>query len=305
MSPLEEYLGAGTLSYDFDAEEFQRQDQKKEEAIAACMKEQGFDYIPYSPDSYFQVVPSNGSGAVLTSTGGDRLGEGLSDEEFAKQYGYGISTNDEPPAPASVDPNDAIVDALSVSGRVAYYHALYGPDVSLQDDGHLAHKELPFDETACWQKASEEVFGTVPEVDESVLAAFQPLLDEIGTLYDRVLADGRMVAALQDWSDCMAAAGFPGYTDLNKPRQDVSDRADKVLGPSKDPTKADPQRLAEVRLFETSIAVADLQCTAAYGDVYTAVNLDIETAFVNDNRAQLEQYRDALAAAAAEDGNGG
>lgn len=305
VSPLAEYLGTGSIGSDFDAGEYQRQNEKKEEAIAACMKAEGFDYIPYSPDSYFQVVPASGGGGVAQIGGGQgQLGEGLSDEEFAAQYGYGISTNDEPPPPAEVDPNDAIVDALSVSGRVAYYHALYGPDVSLQSDGHLAHKELPFDDSSCWRKASDEVFGTVPEVDSSVLAAFQPLLDEIGRLSDRVLADPRLVAALQEWSDCMAGAGFPGYTDLNKPRQDVSDRADTVLGPSRDPARADPQQLAEVRAFETSIATADLHCTSGYGTTYSAVQLEIETAFVNDNRAQLEQYRDALAAASGENGNG-
>src|SRR5690606_12082556 len=101
-------------------------------------------------------------------------------------------------------------------------------------------------------------------------------------------------------SACMADAGFPGYTDLNSPQTDVAERARAVMGTAFDPSLADPDELAELQRFEIAIATADNACRAGYGEIYQQVRYDIEVQFVEQHRTELEQYRDALAAQAAE-----
>ena len=90
----------------------------------------------------------------------------------------------------------------------------------------------------------------------------------------------------------MAAAGFPGYTDLNAPQSDVAERAREVMGTALDPANADPDELAELQSFEIAIATADEACRAGYGETYQQVRLDIETQFVEQHRTELEQYRE-------------
>jgi hypothetical protein len=238
-----------------------------------------------------------GSAVAISGAG---TGPSLPPDEFAKQYGYGISTTDKSTADQLVDPNKAIVDAMSPAERVAYYHALYGSDVALQKDGHLAHKELNIDDASCFHQADVDSSGDQTTVTTNPATnAFAPLREEMGSLTDRELADPRMVEAMRGWTDCMAAAGHPGYTDLNEGRQDVADRATKVMGEARDPSKADPDELAALRAYEISVALADRQCRVVYDAAFKAVQFDVEQAFIDSHRAELEQYRDALAAAAA------
>jgi hypothetical protein len=139
--------------------------------------------------------------------------------------------------------------------------------------------------------------ATSPDTDP-VLAAFAPLLAQITAIDDQVAADPRMVAAKTAWSDCMAGAGFPGYTDLNAPQSEVATRARDVMGEAMDPRNADPQKLADLQRFEISIATADNRCREGYGDTYWQVRYELETRFVEQHRSELEQYRDAVAAEA-------
>ena len=75
-----------------------------------CMKNEGFDYIPVDPFA---------QRAALVGT------SRLSDEEFLKQFGYGISTlwgrgN------AQADPNERLRATLGAADRRAYDRALWG-----------------------------------------------------------------------------------------------------------------------------------------------------------------------------------
>jgi hypothetical protein len=267
--------------------------QAYQDALAACMKEQGFDYVPFVLPVRFSFR-REGVGVISVDDGST---PSLPPDQFAKQYGYGISTVDKSADQPPADPNDAIVDAMSAAERVAYYHALYGPAVALQKDGTLAHKELNIDDASCFSKAGTETEDQQVTVTTSpALNAFAGLTSEMGALTQRELADPRMVAAMQTWTDCMAAAGYPGYTDLNGPRQDVADRTTKVMGQARDATKADPDELATLRSFEIAVATADLDCRVAYDASFKTVQVDVEQQFIDSHRQELEQYRDALAA---------
>ena len=226
----------------------------------------------------------------------------LSQDEFAAQYGYGLSTREPQDEELDdVDPNSAIVDALSVAERVAYHQALLGVEQSLDAQGR-PNAEMVGDPESCWEQAATEVWGDRGAAIDTdpVLAAFSPLLDQIGAIEERIAADPRMVAANEAWSACMSDAGFPGYTDLNAPQTDVAQRAREVMGTAFDPTLADPGELAELQRFEIAIATADDACRDGYGETYQQVRYDIEAQFVEQHRTELEQYRDALASQAAE-----
>ena len=96
-SPLAEYLGdggglsatEGRVSLQGDDPEKQQQVQ---ELVAACMKEAGFEYLPYVP----------------TAPEPQPVLEG--DLDWARTYGYGISTIDMAAPDPSDDPNTAITD---------------------------------------------------------------------------------------------------------------------------------------------------------------------------------------------------
>ena len=89
---LEDTLGFGGDS----AKEVQA---RVENRIGECMKAQGFEYVPVDPFAAQQAI-----------TGKARI----SDEEFTKQFGYGISTLFGKGSQQS-DPNERIRNNLSVN----------------------------------------------------------------------------------------------------------------------------------------------------------------------------------------------
>lgn len=297
-SPLTQYISGGTFgNTDFDPAQAERESRAHEEAIARCMADEGFEYVPYVQAVFQWNVVAGG--VAIVSAGAGTLPD-LPPDEFAAQYGYGLSTRDASEVEdTDVDPNAAIVDAMSIPERVAYYQALLGADQSLDDQGR-PNAEMPGDPQSCWEQAATEVWGdqSASPASDQVLAAFAPLLDQIAAIEDQIAADPRMVAENTAWSTCMADAGFPGYTDLNAPQSDVAARARDVMGTAMDPANADPDELADLQHFEIAIATADNRCREGYGDTYWQVRHDIETRFVEQHRTELEQYRDALAAEA-------
>ena len=86
-----------------------------EGVIRDCMKAQGFDYIPVDPVA---------QRAALTGKAH------MSDDEFQKQFGYGISTLFGHGTEQS-DPNERIRASLSTADRAAYDRTLYGDNTGV------------------------------------------------------------------------------------------------------------------------------------------------------------------------------
>lgn len=296
--PLDPYMsGRRTSGASFDAAAYERETRLHEEAIARCMSDEGFEYVPFvQPVSW---STSTDGGVAVISVGSSQRPD-LPPDQFAAQYGYGLSTLPSADSGAAdVNPNAAIVDAMSLAERVAYYQALFGADQQL-DSGGRPNAEMPGNPDSCYEQASTEVWGdqSAP-TEDAVSVAFASLLQQVDALAAQAMADPRMVAANETWSICMAGAGFPGYTDLNQPQSDVASRTRTLLGESLDIASADPAALTELQQFEISIATADYVCREGYGETFDAVRRDIETRFVEQHLAELEEYRDAVAAAAA------
>jgi hypothetical protein len=226
---------------------------KAENIIRDCMKEQGFDYTP---------VP-------------EPVGSTLSDEEFEKQYGYGITTlydkgegaaSEAGPAPAAADEAD----------RVAYERALYGEDptatfVDAVDNGDFTRVG------GCTKQATDELFGGT-----EVIQSLQTKLDELD---ERILEDSRMIKAVGKWSECMQGEG---YEDLAAPDEvDVvlHSKLEAIVGPPESPNPDyDQAALTALQGEEIALVAADVKCERKHiEDVELKVREDFEATFREQN----------------------
>jgi hypothetical protein len=219
--------------------------------------------------------------------------------DYAAQYGYGISTIEFDDS-GVVDPNDTVVNAMTVPERAAYFQALYGDMVTIDGNGRPVKKENgdgaeapPPGHESCTEKAEIAVFGARPDADAASADAFTSLQDEMEALNNSIHSDPRMDAAMTAWSACMEAKGHPAYTTFTAGRDEVQARADQVVGDHK-LSEVDPAALSELRALEIRVATDEYQCSIPYESVHEVVQTELEQAFIDQHRAELEQYRDAL-----------
>ncbi|HYH52448.1 MAG TPA: hypothetical protein VEG38_23120 [Acidimicrobiia bacterium] len=256
-----------------------------EEIIADCMQQQGFRYV--------QREYGEAADAKLKKI--DAFD--LPPDQYAERWGYGISTIDasQYTAEAPDDPNAGIAEALSPEARDAYEKALYGDD---KDNG---------EDESCQGRAMRDVYGEGFNRDkEAVSSEFTALDEEMGALWDRVVNDGRVVDAKRGWADCMADAGHPEATDPDDAARLVVEKFSELYGVdpgqfkevragmTSAPRQPEPAAVAEVQNYERSLAVADRRCKAHYDDVVFTVQSEVENRFIEENRAELERYRDSM-----------
>jgi hypothetical protein len=268
--PVEDQLG-------FDTAGIMARQSRVEADIHECMKAQGFDYVPVDPFAQRAAV-----------TGASRL----SDEDFLKQFGYGISTL-WGRGGAQVDPNERLRASLGPADRRAYDRALWGenPGSTFQaavDSGDFTKLG------GCTRKATESVFGGA-----QVLTQLQGKLDQLD---ERILADQRMVRALEHWTSCMAAAGYR-YEDPDEIDSDLTKRMEKIVGPVPGPfatgpgggQKAPPYdhaALAALQREEVALARADYACERKdITPVEAAVRPQYEAQFRQRNQALISQVK--------------
>ena len=267
-----------------------------EELVKACMKRAGFDYVPVDP---------NATKAAITGT------SGLTDDEFRRQYGYGISTVFEKvveisQSAKSADPNVVYRSHLDTASQAAFDKALTGglADVSVSGalDGARAGDLSGLG--GCIEEATTAVFG-----DASVISA----LAKIEELDARAEADDRLVKARRDWSNCMKVQGFD-YPDPNSVDGKILDRLGAIVGP--DAAKAlgegntlsplvfggatlpayDKSALAKLQADELATAQADLDCEEKYVvDVEDKVKSEYVKKFAQENAALLTKAQAQLA----------
>lgn len=312
---LAEYLG-----YDFDdpdaaAAQAMENERRVQEMIARCMAQEGFEYIP-------AVRPISSSNFAFDQ------------EEFAREQGFGITTwyGQEDPFGFEeddwVDPNAAIVEALSESEREAYYEVLrgrfdeFGSGEVDPETGEPVPIEDPFGR-GCQGQAYEEIYGAQTEV-------WEQLGPELEEMTQRVFADPRFQEANKGWAACMADHGYPYdsieqlYVEVN---EDFQRRLDEIIGTSggfADPFEGwtqeeidafmaeksdeeisdffeqarqqgmediDQDALAALQQEERDLAVAAFECQEALMDSLEELRQEYEGRFIRENRDVLEQLR--------------
>ena len=259
--PVEEQLG-------LEQDGILERQAKAENIIRDCMKAQGFDYVPVDPQAQRAALVGQA---------------GMSEEDFNKQYGYGITTlyDKEQTAEAS-NPNDKIRAALSDVQKSAYDHALYGDDTSATfgqalDTGDYSRLG------GCTKEAAEKVFGGV--------AVFQSLQEKLDELDNSILQDPRMVKAVAAWSTCMRDAGFPDLTEQDQVDSTLHAKLESIVGPPDDPNADyDHTALKALQAEEVSMVNADIKCEKDHiSSIEEKVRAEYETTFREQNADLLKQ----------------
>jgi hypothetical protein len=261
----------------FDQSGITARQSRVEGRIRDCMKAQGFDYVPVDPFAQRAAV-----------TGAARL----SDEDFLRQFGYGISTL-WGRGGATADPNQRIRASLGAADRRAYDRVLWGddPGATFQaavDSGDFTKLG------GCTRRATSAVFGGA-----QVLTQLQNKLDQLD---ERILEDQRMVRAVELWSGCMADAGYR-YADPDEIDGDLTRRTEKIVGPlpgpfatgpgnGQTPPPYDHAALAALQHDEVATARADLDCEQKHiTPVESKVRPQYEAQFRQRNQALISQVK--------------
>ncbi|HEX6336874.1 MAG TPA: hypothetical protein VFZ85_07970 [Jiangellaceae bacterium] len=295
LSPLEEYLGEGAVSFEGGfgvsmygmsldepyrpSDELLRQQRETEELIAECMREEGFEYVPLT-DMYVPPQPDDAWA--------------LPEDEFTATYGYGISTI-LPDVDRPKDPNEAIREAMSQAEYEAYRIALHGD----QANAWSGETPPPLSESGCAGKATAEVYGNLDEYGRDPL--WEALTSDLSALDMRIDDDPRVVEAERAWINCMADAGYPTIDHIGGGQTLVANRMDEVLGIEGSEallpwSEADPEAVRELQQFEIAVASADRACKIEhFDDVFREVRFQLEAEFVEEHRDELERHRTRLA----------
>ena len=329
-SPLAEFLGENV---DFDSDEAQAQfaseERERQESIAACMKAEGFDYIPVD----------------MSDFGFFGIEEGIDydSREYAEKYGFGISTTHFSQAEVGpdlvghnydeqfdsedgpMDPNQEAVEAMDDATRDAYYEALYGSeddfpvfDESMSEEEiDAAMEDFDFQPSGCEGKAYSE---------DPTNAFYQEFEDDLNDLYEAVQDDPRIIEAQAELNECVnekgfelgtsedsfngifesfsndlaevdqLAGGFPGDELTEEDFATMSDEElDEIFNQPRELTPEALTKLGEIQERETDMAVAMFDCGGGpFGgsqEVYMEVQAEYEEKFLQDNADRLEQYK--------------
>jgi len=275
-TPFSPYWDAMYGVYDARDEIVKR--EKIEKLVAACMTAEGFDYTPVdqSPD---------------TSEPGYEQGWGT--EAWVAEHGYGAFPTPEETRQIDTqvvaeDPNLGYVASLSLSEQEAYYRALDGP---LPDRDTLAATKEGDAPAYDWTTAGcrGEAQHTVTGVDPTQSERFEPLVAAMNAIEQDQLSDPAMLPIDDEWSECMADAGYDGLATRQAAVDAVFAQSSAYWdsGATEEPA-ADLR--AEWRVFEIDIALVDFRCaeTVGYAVKALAVQAARETQFIADNKVELD-----------------
>jgi len=267
----------------------------REELIAACMAEQGFQYLPFLEISR-TVVMGDGSAPDWDS------------REFVEQFGFGMSVP--PPLSGSVtmgpnqanDPNLELRAALSDAELAAWDYALHG--------GSLLADDMDVAEFAEWMAARAQdgwqgCSGMAWEAVHGTPDGFEVLNAEIDNFYRALMAGTHPnIAALNaEWAACMANQGFPA---LSSPRllQDMMFdenhaldgatvfRDGEGIGLVWGGEVATPEQRLAFQEREFSLALANYDCRAetSYQERHNQISFALQQEFVDQHRPELEAW---------------
>jgi hypothetical protein len=239
--------GLGTEEFGLTNKELVQHIEKVEALIAKCMRDQGFEYIAADYST------------VRRGMIADKSLPGLSEDEFIKKYGFGISTfytgtapqlaQDYSPTKVGLGKkNIEMYQSLSPADQVAYNRALFGDDATASFAVGLETEDFSRC-GGCTRAAIEQVFEP-----EQMEATYYNPVDAL------INKDPRMKAALRKYADKMHAQGFD-YNHPDDVEPDIRHRLSVITDGLKIPlADLSPERLEELRKlqdYERKVAVVD------------------------------------------------
>jgi hypothetical protein len=246
---------------------------KVENAIAACMRNEGFEYIPSDPVA---------AQAALTGK------PNMSDEEFERTYGHGIATL-YGKGSAQSDPNARIRAQLGDADRRAYDRTLNGgrPEQTFAyaiDNGDFSQLG------GCTKQATEAAFGGT-----KLLTTLQRKLDELD---ESIVNDQRVVRAHARWTTCMRDSTGEQFEDSEAVENDIRTRLAAIVGEVLPPGEVAPEgsydkaALAALARREVELTRADLACEAKFVTATEdKVRAEKEARFRDENAELLRQVK--------------
>lgn len=186
-SPMAKLLG-----YDISPADQKVKQLETEQAVADCMKDEGWEYKPQD----YSSMSSN-------TAWEDEFAEQTADPvAYGEKYGYGIvrqnELNDqmmnEDGGSTYVDPNQDYLNSLTMEESQAYQKALYGNQS--MGDGSEEFVPPPIEEQGCYGKANAEVYGAAMS-DPDIQTKMQDF-------YENAQNDPEIVAANKVWATCMS-----------------------------------------------------------------------------------------------------
>lgn len=284
-SPLGKYMSSiwgGDLSEDEQMKKFEQDEKDREELVAQCMTEEGFDYIP------------------ATSTGSISFGSGdewkPDDAEWVAQYGYGMVRypgQDAQPEPETeyVDPNQDYVESLSESERTAYYEALHGPQPTEEELSEDGSYEWNWETAGCYGWAQHEMEGENPATSEE----HKPIMDAINEFYTQTAESTQFAALDAAWSECMADAGQSGFERQQDAQMSMNDKLNEYYENQTEWVEDDPA-LDELAEEEIALATVDLECREKtdYRAQQQKVSYALEEEFIAEHKAELDALKAAV-----------
>ncbi|MFC4224228.1 hypothetical protein [Lysinibacter cavernae] len=219
-SPLDKYRAALDKVNEIDANlDYEAMSVEYEKLIAECMTAEGFSYIPVPPQTE-------------EGYSDDGLYDGYGTVKWAEVNGYGISTVDRQSESQSgyFDPNAEYVASLSETERVAYDEAMYGPQPT---EDQLAAMEdsdgaVGWEMAGCQSEASKKAY---PEVQESTINVdYADLIEKMNSVSDGLESEPAVLAAVAEWSACMASAGYSGFVETYDASQFMNEEYAKLYG---------------------------------------------------------------------------
>ena len=330
-SPISKALGYdGSKDAAAQQAEFRQQEQKRQEAVAECMQAEGWQYKPYVQNQTAFTPP----GYDLTRKEFvEKYGFGISTTQEENQA-------QSPRFKPEDDPNFTYMNGLSQADQEAYNKSLYGNQnftapVDPASGGDTATSGAPVSVASglsgCQGKAEAAVTASSGGTDAD-RAFMDDMNKRIQTFFEKTQADPRVVAANRAYATCMAGKGYPEIDKQETAYQKVSDKMSALYGGDSgsggaatsvavavavattavggDPTKfeapqLDQAKLAEVKTYELAVAKADLACGKDVQKTSFEVSSELEKAFAEANKADLDRLGALTKAGVRSTGQGG
>ncbi len=320
-SPIAEFLGLDAFD-DLESEDGQARliesQRQIYEAVAVCMADEGFEYIPINPAETISFA----SGID------DELDYGSS--EYTARYGFGVTTQrwpqsvvgpelvGSPDASDQVpdvtdrsvsDPNAEYVAGLTEQEQAAYNAALYGSgpeyewDATLSDDENSQRAEAFYadlEPSGCFAKAEAQ----------SEFAKITEFYNEFGTevfeIYETIEADPRLIAKKTEVENCVIEKGLE-FVDPDRAYErwdaDLADiETNHITGELDSDTSTDTDividdegkaKLAVLQAEEIAIAIASDECGGGADEmtvIYRELQAEYEQKFLDDNADRISSY---------------
>lgn len=275
-SPLSKYFSAIYGNQDEDA--WADQQKEVEELVAACMSDEGFEYIPVDQEQY---------------SFSDEDGPEWGTKEYVAENGYGMQQSEEQieemnsQSEEYVDPNQDYVATLSESEQAAYYEVLWGPgtpDEEMSEDGSY---EYDWTTAGCYGAAQHEVEGDLPYDDDK----YKSLFDDLQDMYEDLQKSPEAKKADKDWSDCMADAGEPGFKTKQDAVTEISDAINEIYEANPTGELDQTDDLKKLRERELELAMIDFECgkKVDYEQRTLAGQFKLEEKFIKTHQKQLDE----------------